>query len=406
MDCAAELLKGDYDCLNRGQATAAGAAPPGASEKIRVLFLIDEFDGAEGGTEQHLLFLLKELPRDRFDLQFGVLGAIRRFGPGDFPIRPVMLRESDRAGPTGALGRLRRLVRLIEAGQADVVHAFCRRSELYAILATRWAGRGRVLGVRRNIGYWHSGFSRWTARIVALGGAAYAANCHAAREFAAGVEWIPRRRVSVIENPLSTRRLQEGLANVAPRSSLGILDGEQVVGMVATVRPIKDYATFLRSARLVLDKHPNTRFLAIGDQEVEYAREMRRLGQDLGIDGRVSWVGPLANPISALPRVDVAVLSSRSEAFSNALLEYAAAGVAAVATDVGGSREIVQDAVTGFLVPPRSPELLADRVCRLLENPALRRQIGQHALSRARELWSEDKILQQYSLFYERLAQK
>ena len=63
MDCAAELLKGDYDCLNRGQATAAGAAPPGASEKIRVLFLIDEFDGAEGGTEQHLLFLLKELPR-------------------------------------------------------------------------------------------------------------------------------------------------------------------------------------------------------------------------------------------------------------------------------------------------------------------------------------------------------
>ena len=64
MDCAAELLKGDCDCLNRGQATAVGAAPPGASEKIRVLFLIDEFDGAEGGTEQHLLFLLKELPRD------------------------------------------------------------------------------------------------------------------------------------------------------------------------------------------------------------------------------------------------------------------------------------------------------------------------------------------------------
>ena len=305
-----------------------------------------------------------------------------------------------------ALGRLRCLVRLIEAGQADVVHAFCRRSELYAILATRWAGRGRVLGVRRNIGYWHSGFSRWTARIVALGGAAYAANCHAAREFAAGVEWISPAGASpslkTRSPPGGSRR---GWRTCRP-APLGILDGEQVVGMVATVRPIKDYATFLRSARLVLDKHPNTRFLAIGDQEVEYAREMRRLGQDLGIDGRVSWVGPLANPISALPRVDVAVLSSRSEAFSNALLEYAAAGVAAVATDVGGSREIVQDAVTGFLVPPRSPELLADRVCRLLENPALRRQIGQHALSRARELWSEDKILQQYSLFYERLAKK
>jgi glycosyltransferase involved in cell wall biosynthesis len=62
---------------------------------------------------------------------------------------------------------------------------------------------------------------------------------------------------------------------------MGILDGEQVVGMVATVRPIKDYDTFLRAAHLILKEHPRTRFLAIGSQEANYAQQMRKLAGDL-----------------------------------------------------------------------------------------------------------------------------
>ncbi len=380
-----------------------GAQAPG---KIKILFLIDNFAGPEGGTEQHLLFLQRELPRDRFELHFGVLSAIRRIAAGDFPVCPVMLGAGTRSGPRGTLARLRRLVRLVKAVDADVVHAFCRRSELYALLATRWAGRGRVLGVRRNIGYWHTWQSRWGARLAGLFGACYAANCQAAREFAARVEWIPRRRVAVIQNPVSSRRLAEGLAGIPARSSLGIVNGEQVVGMVATVRPIKDYATFLRSARLVLQEHPHTRFLAIGLQEPDCGLEMRKLARRLGIDGQVSWVGPVPNPLSVLPLMDVAVLTSQSEAFSNAVLEYAAAGVATVATDVGGVREIIDDGQTGFIVPPRSPELMASRICRLQDDDALRRRIGENAQRRVRENSSEEKVLRQYSTLYRRLAGK
>ena len=375
--------------------------------KITILFLIDDFCGPEGGTEQHLLFLQRELPRDAFDLHFGVLTAIRRFSPESFPVRPVMLGENTCPGPRGALRRLRNLTRLIKAVDANVVHAFFPVSEYYACMAVRMAGRGRVLGVRRNIGYWHTCRSRWTARIVGLcGGAAYVANCEAARRFAARVEWISPRRVCVIQNPVSTRRLQEGLANVPSRSSLGILDGEQVVGMVAAVRPIKDYATFLRTARLVLDKHPRTRFLAIGTEEPAYKDEMQQLARELSIDRQVNWLGPMPNPISVLPLCDVAVLSSQSEAFSNSLLEYAAAGVATVATDVGGVREIVDDGQTGLVVSPQSPEAMAARISQLLADDAFRHALGDNAGHKAKNCFSEEKVLREYAELYRRLARK
>ena len=373
--------------------------------KINILFLIDDFCGPEGGTEQHLLFLQRELPRDRFDLHFAVLTRLQHIRPGDFPVAPVMLNGFPR-GLRGALARLRRLAAFIQTNEIDVVHALCRTSELFACLAVRLAGRGKVLGVRRNIGYWHTWRSRWLARLVGLLGAQYAANCQAARDFAGKVEWIGHRRVAVIPNPTPTKRLQEGLANIPPRSSLGIIDGEQVVGMVATVRPVKDYATYLRAAKLVLQKHPQTRFLAIGREEPDYKQQMEQLARRLGIDRHVTWMGPLPNPLSVLPLIDVGVLSSRSEAFSNSLLEYAAAGVPAVATDVGGTRELIDDGRTGFLVPACAPQIMAERISSLLADTSMRNVFGQNACRKAHALFSEQKILQEYQDLYVRLASR
>jgi glycosyltransferase involved in cell wall biosynthesis len=178
------------------------------------------------------------------------------------------------------------------------------------------------------------------------------------------------------------------------------------VALVATVRPIKDHATFLRAARLVLDRHPGTRFFAIGKHEPPYFTELQSLADELNIAEHVRWFGPVDNPLSILAHCDLGVLSSRSEGFSNALLDYAVAGLATVATDVGGTPEVVEDGRTGFLVPPQSPERMADRICQLLQDAPLRQAFGARAAARAGALFSEQRILNQYSQLYLHLAGK
>ncbi len=376
-----------------------------APAKVNILLLADEFFSSHAGTEQHILYLLEKLPRHVFQVHFAVLSQIHQEDLS-FPVEPVMLRNGCRSGVVGLTQRLRRLVAYIKTNEIDVVHAFSEVSEVFALVATRLARRGQVLGVRRNTGYWHRRSTLWRARLICSLGAAYVANCDAAKDFVVTKQWVSQQRVTVIRNPVSTDRLRDGMSDIPTADSLGIQAGEQVVGMVATVRPVKDHATFLRAASLLLKEHPQTRFLVVGWQEPDTFADLRKLVSELGIEKQVTWTGAVSNPFSLLPHFDVGVLSSRSEGFSNSLLEYAAAGVATVATDVGGSREIVQDNQTGLLVPPGSPELMAERIGRLLRDKSLRGTFGENARQWVESSFSEEKILRQYFDLYLRLANR
>jgi L-malate glycosyltransferase len=386
---------------------------------INVLFVIDYLYDVVGGAEQHLMFLLEGLYRGMQSASLAVLSGTGPLNPARLPTPPIVLaRRGVQCGANAKSNgqswparraydfglQVSRLAALINSLRIDVVHAFCPRSELAAMVATRLAGRGRVLGVRRNVGYWHTDWTIWRSRFSSLLGAEYVANCEAARDFATRAEWIPRRRIAVIPNPFPHRRLADAARHPVTRAGLRIAADEKVVAIVATLRPVKDHGTFLRAARLVLDQHPRTRFIAVGSEDPQWAPQMRAMAEELHVERQVCFLGAHENPLAILRHVDVGVLSSRSEAFSNALVEYAAAGVPAVATDVGGTREIVLDGATGFVVPPESPETMANRVLRLLRDDGLRRALGARARTRAQELLDPDTILKRYAKLYLHVA--
>jgi glycosyltransferase involved in cell wall biosynthesis len=157
---------------------------------------------------------------------------------------------------------------------------------------------------------------------------------------------------------------------------LNHLADRRFVTIVANLRhAVKDHPTFLRAAQRVKHAVPEAAFLLAGEGEL--LEPLRALAGELGLAQDAFFIGRCGNVADLLALSEVCVLSSVAEGFSNAILEYMAAGRPVVATDVGGVREAVQDGVTGHIVPVGDDCALAGRICALLQAPAEARTMGE-----------------------------
>ena len=171
-------------------------------------------------------------------------------------------------------------------------------------------------------------------------------------------EGVRASKISVVPNGLDLARFQPRRDAAASRT----------VAMVANLRPGKGHDTLIDAAALVVPRFPDVRFELIGDG-TERAALMER-AEHRGVSQAVHFLGHVDDVPARLAQAAIFTLPSESEAFPNAVLEAMACGLPVVASAVGGIREVVQDGHTGFLVAPRDPQALADRICGLLTQPA------------------------------------
>ena len=187
---------------------------------------------------------------------------------------------------------------------------------------------------------------------------------------------------------------------VAPgalRARLGLAPDVPLLGAVGRLVPIKDVATLLQAMTLLPDVH----LAVVGDGELRSALEQQ--AKDLGLAGRVHFTGWITDVAAVYRDIDVAVLSSRNEGTPVALIEAGASGRPSVATDVGGVRAVVEDGVTGYLVPPAETEVLARRVEALLGDPQLRRRMGMAGRERVRHRFGHERLLDDVRALYDEL---
>jgi glycosyltransferase involved in cell wall biosynthesis len=217
---------------------------------------------------------------------------------------------------------------------------------------------------------------------------------------------IAAEKTRVIYNGVNSERVTTNEAELAAlRASLGIPAAAPVVGIVASLTAPKDYPTFLRSARIVLDSLPSARFLIVGDGPLR--RELEATAAQLGLADSVLFAGHQMRVAPFIGSFDVAVLSSCDyEGCSNYLLEAMGLGRPVVATDIGGNRELVHHGETGLLVPPRDPAALAAAVLTLLDDRAMVSRLTDAARARFLTGFSVPTMVRQYEQLYEELLQK
>ena len=193
----------------------------------------------------------------------------------------------------------------------------------------------------------------------------------------------PPTKIRIIQNGVDPDRfpyVPDPPRSTPLASSLGIRPNDSVVGIIAVMRPEKDHATFLRAARLVLDRVPHARFLIVGDGPRR--DDIRRQAAEVGVAHRTIFTGMREDVSELLALTDVFTLSSTSECFPMSVLEAMATGRPTVCTAVGGVPEIVHDGVTGYLVPPSDPAALAQRLVELLRDPVQGQTMGKAARAR------------------------
>jgi glycosyltransferase involved in cell wall biosynthesis len=361
----------------------ASAAPVASDQPIRVMFVQPSL--SVGGAERHITHLVRLLPREQFSC---TVCCIKEPGPLAADVEAagveVIALESGTRQAGSALARLTGHMRRV---RPHVVTMNGFNAEVLGRAAATAARVPARVVWKHNCGDLHR---RLRVRImdrlldratdyyfgVAFGQVPYLVNDLGLRG----------DKIRIIRNGVDPQAYsspgEERRREVA--ASLGIEEGDRVVGILAVLRPEKDHATFLRAGRRVLDRMPRARLLVVGDGPRR--EDSERLAAELGLGDRVIFAGMRSDIADVLSVVDVIVLSSFTiECFPFSVLEAMSASVPAVCTAIGGLPELVEDGVTGHLVPPRDPAGLAEGILRVIEPPGRAEEMGAAARRRLEE---------------------
>ena len=211
---------------------------------------------------------------------------------------------------------------------------------------------------------------------------------------------VSSNRITVLYNGVDLPRPPSPTDIDACRNELHLPEGDQVVGVVGNLYPVKGHQYLIEGIPEVLEKCPNTSFIFAGRGQLE--TELKDQVHRLGLDGRVHFLGLRQDIPSILALLDVFVLPSLSEGLSMAILEAMMAGKPVIATRVGGNPEIVLDGETGFLVPPKDSQALAASLITLLMNRDHALQLAERGKHRAEGQFSLRTMVSAYQSLYDK----
>jgi glycosyltransferase involved in cell wall biosynthesis len=214
---------------------------------------------------------------------------------------------------------------------------------------------------------------------------------------------LPANKVTLISNGVAEPAPVSADQKLALREALSIKTGELVIGSCGRLLDeCKRVSDLIKAFVRVRERFPKTKLLIVGDGPDEAV--LRALARQVGVAEHVIFVGYQGDARPFYEIMDIFALASAHEAFGLVLVEAMFAGLPVVATCVGGIPTVVKADETGYLVQPKAPAELADRLIALIDDAPQRKSMGQAGLDRARAEFSADKYVRQLDELYQRLS--
>jgi L-malate glycosyltransferase len=379
--------------------TDPGRAPGPGPSRIRIAFVIDQMAARPGGTERQLLGILERLDRNAFDPFLILLKASPWNESHRPPCEHIVLGYDGFLKPSFP-GVAARLAGIFRTRRFHIVQAFFEESVLVTALAAWGSGASPVLlASRRDIGLgagqpWYHSLYRRVFPLVYKSFDGILANCRSAQYYAARTGRFPLEKIAVIPNGVTLPDLDGPVPAVFRENPAALW-----IGIAANLNPVKRIDVFLECLKLLRDRHrvPDFRALILGDGP-DRSRYVDMAARS-GLTSQAHFLGSVPDPVAYLRHLDISVLCSDREGFSNSLLESMACGVPVVATAVGGNPELVDDS-HGILVPPGNPAALAAALARLAQSPEQRKLMGGRGRQKIEAAYSWEKSMAALERYY------
>ncbi|NNE73149.1 MAG: glycosyltransferase family 4 protein [Acidimicrobiales bacterium] len=308
-----------------------------------------------------------------------------------------------------ALGELYRIFRRL---QPTIVHTHNPKPGVLGRIAARAAGVPVVVNTVH--GLYAQPEDRWSKRLAVYGAERLAA-ANSDMELVQNPEDVvtlrslrlPRDRVALLGNGVDLDRFQPGRLTAAQiaegRQALGIASGEVVAGVVGRLVNEKGYREVLGAAHQLRTTHPKLRVVIVGPSEPDKADAVDpALVARAEADG-VLFLGQRDDVEELYGLFDFYVLASYREGFPRSAMEAAASGIPLIVTDIRGGRQVVDDGVTGRLVPVRDTDALARAMGQLAEDEVARRRMAAAGLGKARREFDQQRQIDVTLAAYARL---
>jgi len=367
---------------------------------MKVLFL--QRGAKNAGSQNSLLLLVKELQRMGWECgcvcdEDGWLGdKLRILGVPVFitPL-PQWTKARDWLYMPYALLKLYRIVKKLNP---SIIHANSLKLTPYAVICARLVGARAVCHMRIAI---ERALQKKVREYLIRKADAIITVSSSLRDdlINAGV---PVDKLFVVYNGVDLDRFNTHQPDL--RSTLGFGRGDFLITEVGSICHRKGQDLLISACERIRGEIPNLKILFCGvEDDGEYKERLLRQIKEAGLEKDVKFLGVREDVPAIIAASDILCLPSRNEGFPRVLLEAMALGKPCVATDVGGTRELVEDRATGLLVEQEDAAALADTILRLYRDEALRRRIAYEGCKRVREKFSSRKTAELISKIYSRL---
>ncbi len=365
------------------------------------------------GAEKHLLFLLPALMVAGMDVHMIVLenpdkpadSFVTALQAENVPVERLAFPITADSGLfTAATPQLiRQLTRMIKAHQPDIVHTHLIHSDLYGTIAARLAGVKTILSSRHNLDPFRKR-RKWQIvnRVLWQARSGGIAISDAVRQFTLTYEHANPDAVRTIYYgyPADQAIPSNDQTRISTRRDWGIPLDAPVIGSVSRLVKQKGLQYSLEAFAQVRQLCPACYVIAgEGDQRPALEKQ----AQALGISDSVRFLGWCENPHQVFNAIDVLLTPSLWEGLGVVFLEAMAHSLPIITTNTGPMPEVVIDGGTGYLVPPADANALVTPIITLINDPALRRQMGSAARERVETQFSVERMVQMTTAFYQDL---